>query len=411
MITLYFWVPNVVYCLTKFKPISMVRLFILEDDIFFAKMLEKAIQSDDIQIRIFNSGKDFMDNLHLNPDIVTLDYNLPDTLGTTILKKINDFNPKISTLILSGQQDVEVVVEAYSLGAKKYIIKNENALLELKKNIEQLSETIRLQEEVEQLREKIINRNKYSQIIGDSGPILKVMKLIQKIENTHILTLITGDSGTGKELVANAIHYNSKRARKPFVAINVAAIPEDLVESELFGHEKGAFTGASSKHKGKFEEANGGTIFLDEIGEMDMTLQTKLLRVLQESTVTRIGSSKEIKLDLRILAATNRNLSERVKEGKFREDLFYRIQGFLIHLPPLRERGNDIILLANYFTNSFCKENSIPVKKLQKDAIKALLNHTWPGNVRELKSLVERAILISDDDNIQEEDLIFSTTI
>jgi DNA-binding NtrC family response regulator len=389
----------------------MVQLFILEDDIFFAKTLEKALRNDDVQIRLFHNGKDFLDHLHLNPDIVTLDYNLPDTTGTEILKKIKEYNPSISTIILSGQQEVEVVVNAYSLGASKYIVKNENSILELKKSLETVLENIRLKEEVEDLREKIINRNKYSQIIGESAPILKVMKMIQKIENTNILTLITGDSGTGKELVANAIHYNSKRARKPFVAINVAAIPEDLVESELFGHEKGAFTGATSKHKGKFEEANGGTIFLDEIGEMDMTLQTKLLRVLQENTITRLGGSKEIKLNIRILAATNRNLSQRVKEGKFREDLFYRIQGFLIHLPPLCQRGNDIILLADYFIRNFCKENGIPPKQITKLAIKDLLNHTWPGNVRELKSLIERAILISDNDLIDQEDLIFSTTI
>jgi DNA-binding NtrC family response regulator len=389
----------------------MVQLFILEDDIFFAKTLEKALRNDDVQIRLFHNGKDFLDHLHLNPDIVTLDYNLPDTTGTEILKKIKEYNPSISTIILSGQQEVEVVVNAYSLGAAKYIVKNENSILELKKSLETVLENIRLKEEVEGLREKIINRNKYSQIIGESAPILKVMKMIQKIENTNILTLITGDSGTGKELVANAIHYNSKRARKPFVAINVAAIPEDLVESELFGHEKGAFTGATSKHKGKFEEANGGTIFLDEIGEMDMTLQTKLLRVLQENTITRLGGSKEIKLNIRILAATNRNLSQRVKEGKFREDLFYRIQGFLIHLPPLCQRGNDIILLADYFIRNFCTENGIPPKQITKSAIKDLLNHTWPGNVRELKSLIERAILISDNDLIDQEDLIFSTTI
>jgi transcriptional regulator with GAF, ATPase, and Fis domain len=258
------------------------------------------------------------------------------------------------------------------------------------------------------LREQIIDRNKYQNIIGESKPVLNTLKLIQKVENSSLITLITGESGTGKEVVAHTIHYNSPRKRKPFVAVNVAAIPVDLIESELFGHEKGAFTGAANKRIGKFEEAHEGTIFLDEIGEMAIDLQTKLLRVLQDSKITRLGGNKEITLDIRIIAATNKNLMDRVKEGKFREDLYYRLQGFLIHLPPLRERGNDIVILAKHFSEQFCKSNRMATKLFSPHAIEGLLNHNWPGNVRELRSMVERAVLLSESQKIEQEDLIFA---
>jgi two-component system, NtrC family, response regulator AtoC len=234
-----------------------------------------------------------------------------------------------------------------------------------------------------------------------------VLRLIQKVEKSNIMVLVTGQSGTGKELVAKALHYNSTRSRKPFVTVNMGAIPEDLVESELFGHEKGAFTDARERRIGKFEEANEGTIFLDEIGEMNLHLQTKLLRVLQEKEITRIGSNKIIKLDFRMIAATNRNLANEVKEGRFREDLFYRIQGFLIHLPPLKERGDDVILLAKSFLNDFCNNNRMPQVQLSREASKFMLEYPWPGNIRELKAVMERAALLCENATIQVDDLMF----
>ena len=387
------------------------KIFIVEDDMIFAKIIEKSLEKEDYNISVFNNGKDILDNLHQQPDIISLDYNLPDISGLEILKKIVAFNSDISTIVLSGQEEIEVVVEAYKLGAYSYIIKNKNAIVELSNSIKKITENLALKKEVEQLKDELIDRNKYSKIIGESPEILGILKLIQKVERTNVLTMITGESGTGKEVVAKAIHYNSNRKRKPFVAVNVAAIPPDLIEDELFGHEKGAFTGASSKRKGKFEEAQGGTIFLDEIGEMELNLQTKLLRVLQESQITRLGSNKVIKLDVRVIAATNKNLGKRVKEGKFREDLYYRIQGFLIHIPPLRKRGNDIVLLANHFLNNTLKSNKLPKKSFDKTAIKQLVNHQWSGNVRELMSVVERAALISDANVIGSNDLIFSESI
>lgn len=388
------------------------KIFVVEDDNIFGRVIQKTLEKDDNNdVQVFTSGEEFFNNLHQNPDIVSIDYNLPGMNGLDILKRVKEFNQDISTIILSGQEKVEVVVEAYSHGANNYIIKNENAIVELTNVVKNLSQNVSLRKEVEELREQIIDRNKYNTVVGESRQILKVLKMIQKVEKSNILVLVTGESGTGKEVIANTIHYNSPRKRKPFVAVNVAAIPADLIESELFGHEKGAFTGATGRRIGKFEEANGGTIFLDEIGEMELGLQTKLLRVLQESTVTRLGSNKEISLDVRVLAATNKNLGQRVKQGLFREDLYYRLQGFLISLPPLRDRGNDVVILARHFLERFCKQNRMQQKSFSKQSLKAMLAHPWPGNVRELKALVERAALISENEVIDEDDLIFSDAI
>jgi two-component system, NtrC family, response regulator AtoC len=388
----------------------ITKVFLIDDDAMYSNIIKLSLeQMDAYDVSIFASGEEFFGNIHLNPDIVIIDYNLPGMSGIDILKKIKHIDPNISTVFLSGQDKLDVVVQAYNSGANNYIIKNDNVIFELKHCLENLRINANLRKEVHELREQIIDRNKYQSIIGESKPILNVLKLIQKIENTNLITLITGESGTGKEVVAKAIHYNSPRKRKPFIAVNVAAIPADLIESELFGHEKGAFTGAISKRIGKFEESHEGTIFLDEIGEMAMDLQTKLLRVLQDNRITRLGTNKEIEIDMRVIAATNKNLADRVKEGKFREDLFYRLQGFLIHLAPLRERGNDIIILAKHFLDAFCKSNKIQPKSISPAASEHLLNYNWPGNVRELKSTIERAALLSSGARIEADDLIFST--
>lgn len=387
----------------------LTKVFVLEDDEFYGKLVEKALLEEDrFDVRIFQQGHDLLNNLHENPDIVTIDHLLPDMEGLEILKKVRAYNDQIIPVIVSGQDKVDIVVEFYHHGARDYIIKKDNSVVKLVNSLKNLSKNVELRKEVEKLKDQIIDRSKYEMVIGESKSILEVLKLLQKVEKTNMIVLITGESGTGKEVIAKTIHYTGPRMRRPFVAVNMAAIPEDLIESELFGHEKGAFTGASSKRIGKFEEANGGTIFLDEIGEMDMSMQTKLLRVLQDGHVTRIGGNKVIKLDVRVLAATNKNLARLVKEGKFREDLYYRLQGFLIQLPPLRERGNDILLLAKHFIKDFCTKNGLETKTLSKDAAKELLEHPWPGNVRELKAMLERAAVISENNKIDVEDLIFS---
>lgn len=389
----------------------ITKIFLIDDDEMYSSIIKTSLEQNDLyDVRVFESGEEFFNHIHESPDVVIIDYNLPGMSGIDILKKIKQFNPEIATVILSGQDKLEVVVEAYNSGANNYIIKKENVVVELSHCIKNLSSNSNLRKEVQELRQQIIDRNKYRSIIGESKAILGVLKLIQKVENTNLITLITGESGTGKEVVAHAIHYNSPRKKKPFVAVNMAAIPEDLIESELFGHEKGAFTGANYRRIGKFEEANEGTIFLDEIGEMALDLQSKLLRVLQDNRISRVGSNKEIILDIRVVAATNKNLKERVREGKFREDLMYRLQGFLIHLAPLRERGNDIILLARHFLDEFCKNNNIKPKSITPEAVESLLGYAWPGNVRELKSVLERATLLSESEKIHSDDLIFSAT-
>jgi two-component system response regulator AtoC len=390
----------------------ITRIFVVEDNEFFASLIKQKLElNDKNEVTLFFNGDDFRKGLHLNPDIVVLDYNLPNDNGIDLLKEIKNFNDDIRTILLSGQEKVEIVIEAFENGAEEYIKKDDNALTMLDLKVQKHSTNVNLRKEVDVLRDQIIDRNRYDRIIGESQAILKVLRLIQKVEKTNMLALITGESGTGKELVASAIHYNSARKNRPFVAVNVAAIPEDLIESELFGHERGAFTGADSKRIGKFEEANEGTIFLDEIGEMDVHMQTKLLRVLQESKITRLGSNKEIPLNVRVIAATNKNLAQRVKDGKMREDLYYRLQGFLIHLPPLRDRGNDILLLAKIMLKQFCDSNRMPVKSFSSDSLKDMMKHTWSGNVRELKAFIERAVLISDGEVIETEDLIFSQEI
>jgi DNA-binding NtrC family response regulator len=391
---------------------KIIKVFAIEDDPVYGKMIKATLEKNiNYEVTLFAKGEEFFNHIHENPDIVTIDYRLPGLSGLEILKHIHQYNCNIATIIVSGQEDVGVAVEAYKKGADYYIIKNPDTFAELELCVAKLTRNINLRNEVENLREQIIDRNKYSTIIGESREILKVIQLIQKIENNNIQVLITGESGTGKEVIAKAIHYNSHRSRKPFIAVNVSAIPEDLIESELFGHEKGAFTGATGKRIGKFEEANGGTILLDEIGEMDLHLQTKLLRVLQEKTVSRIGSNKEINVDARVLAATNKNLAQKVKEGTFREDLYYRLQGFILELPPLRERENDVILLAKHFLFQFCEQNKLGNKSFSKEAIQEMMAHTWPGNIRELKSFVERAALICEGDKISVEDLLYSPAI
>ncbi|MFM7900426.1 MAG: sigma-54-dependent transcriptional regulator [Bacteroidota bacterium] len=387
----------------------MARIFIVEDDLTVAAMLRHSIASQDHEIMHFTNAEDCIGNMGLRPDIVSIDYNLPGMNGIELMMRVKEIDPMAMVILVSGQETREVIVDAYRKGASDYIIKNESLNANFANAIDNLAANVRLRKEVEVLREQIIDRHKYSSILGNSQAILKVLKLMQKVEKSNIMVLITGQSGTGKELVAKALHYNSNRARKPFVTVNMGAIPEDLVESELFGHEKGAFTDARDRRIGKFEEANEGTIFLDEIGEMTLHLQSKLLRVLQEKEVTRIGSNKTIKLDFRMIAATNRNLANEVKEGRFREDLFYRIQGFLIHLPPLEERGDDVILLAKNFLSDFCLNNRMNQPELSRETISFMLKYKWPGNIRELKAVIERAAVLCENNTITPEDLMFVT--
>ncbi|HPA87656.1 MAG TPA: sigma-54 dependent transcriptional regulator [Bacteroidales bacterium] len=379
-----------------------VKIFVVEDNEWYNKLLVYTLSlNPDYEVKSFFTASDFLKCLDESPDIVTLDFRLPDATGLEVLKQIRKENDQIQVILISEQEDIGMVVTLLKMGAYDYITKSEDIKERLLNTVQNLTKGISLKKEISTLRKEVQNKYSFSNsIIGDSEPVKAVQELIRKSLETNITVIISGETGTGKELVAKAIHYNSKRRDKPFVAVNVPAIPSELIESELFGHEKGAFTGAAFRRTGRFEEADGGTLFLDEIGEMDIYLQTKLLRVLQEKEIVRVGSNKPVKTDCRIIAATNKNLKEEVRKGRFREDLYYRLLGLPIEMPPLRERGSDILLLARHFIDSFCRENNLPVKRLTPEAQRKLLNYSYPGNVRELKSMIELAVTLSVSDNI-----------
>jgi two-component system, NtrC family, response regulator AtoC len=312
----------------------------------------------DYDIESFTTGKECLDNLHKAPDVITLDYRLPDIKGLEMLKKIKAENEDIQVILISEQSEIEVVVELLKFGAYDYIVKSNDIRERLLNTVQNIRKGARLKREVISLRSEVKKKYSYQNtIVGNSAAIQEIYSSIEKATRTGITVTITGETGTGKELVAKAIHYNSSRSDKPLVAVNVAAIPHDLLESELFGFEKGAFTGANYRRIGRFEEAHGGTLFLDEIAELDIALQAKLLRALQEKEIVRIGSNKPVKTDCRIIVATHQNLQELVLKKTFRQDLYYRLYGLHIELPPLRNRGNDVILLAKHFMNEFCEEN------------------------------------------------------
>lgn len=385
------------------------KIFVVEDDDWYNRLLVHNLSLiPDYDIESFTSGKDCIKNLNKEPDVITLDYRLPEMKGLEVLKEIKAINEDIQVVLISEQDDIEVVVELLKHGAYDYIVKSSDVKERLLNTVNNIRQGSRLKKEIVSLRQEVKKKYSYQNtIIGNSPAAEKIFSLIEKATRTNISVTITGETGTGKELVAKAIHYNSTRAKKPFIPVNVAAIPKDLIESELFGHEKGAFTGASSRRIGKFEEANGGTLFLDEMAEMDIALQAKLLRALQEKEITRIGSNETVKTNCRIIIATNKNLIEEVNAGNFRQDLYYRLFGLPIELPPLRERGNDVVILAKHFIQNFCKENQLEEKTLSSSASKRLLSYSFPGNIRELKSVIELAATLSDTDEITEDNLMF----
>lgn len=385
------------------------KIFVVEDDDWYNRLLVHNLSLiPDYEIESFTTGKDCISNLHKKPDVVTLDYRLPDMKGLDVLKEIKAVNEDIQVILISEQDDIEVVVELLKQGAYDYIVKSSDVKERLLNTVNNIRKGSRMRKEIVSLRQEVKKKYSYQNtIIGNSPAAEQIFSLIEKATRTNISVTVTGETGTGKELVAKAIHYNSNQAKNPFVPLNVAAIPKDLIESELFGHEKGSFTGASARRIGKFEEAHGGTLFLDEIAEMDISLQAKLLRALQEKEIMRVGSNQAVKIDCRIIIATNKNLMDEVKHGNFRQDLYYRLYGLPIELPPLRDRGNDVIILAKHFIQQFCKENQLPAKKLSASGSKKLLSYSFPGNVRELKSVIELAVTLSDSDEIGEDNLVF----
>lgn len=391
------------------------RIFVVEDDKIYGKSVTDALIMgfQEYEVSWYKSGKDCLDNLHLQPHIITLDYNRADKMPSEeILHKIHDFNPEIPVVIISGQRDVKVAVKLLKEGAYDYIVKDHESIPKLLNLLGKIQEKQKLLNDYSTLKQEVTRHYSFRKIIiGNSKEIQEVFFLMEKSAGTKIITTITGETGTGKDLVAKAIHYNSFYRKGPFIIVNMAAIPSELIESELFGHEKGAFTGALTRRIGKFELANNGTIFLDEIAEMPLNLQSKLLRVLQDKEITRIGGNNSITVKTRIIVATNKNLEEEVQKGNFREDLYYRLLGFPIHIPPLRNREDDCLVLAKYFLDDFCKQNELNKMTISVDAQNSILSYNWPGNVRELKAIIERAAVMTNDDMIHVTHLNFSAPL
>jgi len=337
-------------------------------------------------------------------DVVITDLFLPGVSGIDLLKHIKESELPCNVILITGNATAETAVEAMKEGAFDYITKPLN-FEKLKVLVAKAAEKSKLVAENRYLKQQLRGKYKFDNIIGNSPAILPVFSRMEKILHTDSTVLILGESGTGKELVARAIHFNGPRKDKPFVAINCGAIPAELLESELFGHVRGSFTGAVADKPGKFELANNGTIFLDEIGTMPLHLQMKLLRVLQEQEIERVGSTRQIKLNVRVISATNADLAKKIARAEFREDLFYRLNVIPIHLPPLRERREDIPLLAKHFLKKVCTEMKTPELELSSDAIKAMENYDWPGNVREMENLIERVVALSEGTVIGSKDL------
>lgn len=386
------------------------KIFIVEDDPWYGEILAYHLSmNDDYEINRFTCLKDCFAQLgRSKPDLITLDYSLPDGKGDEALKKIRAQLPDIPVIIISAQKDVAVAVELLKQGATDYFVKDDSTKDLLWNAVARLRSHKPPKGETPHISETNASAQDFSQDIhGHSAAMQKVFGLLQKASRTSINVSITGETGTGKEVVAWAIHNHSERRRRPMVVVNMAAIPKELIESELFGHEKGAFTGATARRIGRFEEANKGTLFLDEIAELDLSVQSKLLRVLQERELIRVGGTEKIPLDVRLIVATHKNLLEEVRKGNFREDLYYRTIGLPIELPPLRERGKDIALLAVHFLEAFCKANKMPVLSFSKAALAKLNDYHYPGNVRELKAMVELAAVMCDAGEIKANDIQF----
>jgi len=379
-------------------------VWVVDDDPAIRKLLSFILESAGFEVEPFASGAEVLAAATPLPAAIVLDLMMPGVDGVAVLKELARRAPEVPVVVLTAVNEVSRAVEVIKLGAYDYLVKpvDEQRFVA---TIRRAVSVHRLEREVERLRGELGERFHLKNIIGSSPAMRRVYDQIGKVLDSDITVFVSGESGTGKELVAKAIHYGSRRADGPFVDVNCAAIPEGLQESELFGHEKGAFTGASAAHPGKFEQANGGTILLDEVGEMTPSTQARLLRVLQERTVQRIGGTRRIDLDVRVISASNRDLAELVRQGRFRQDLYYRLVVFPIALPPLRERREDIPALIAHFLEKHARDAGRRVGRVAPDAMEQLMAYQWPGNVRELETVVHRALLVCDGSEIRADDL------
>lgn len=379
------------------------KVLIVDDELVIRKALEEQLHHNRYAVATVSSLADAQALLSKdNFDLVFLDVRLPDGNGTELLKHFNQLPDSVEkplTVVITGYGSIESAVACMKLGAFDYIIKP-FSLQEIDV-ILQKAESFSHLMKVNQYFSKNGSDGEYSpELLGESPAIQKIRSLIEKVATTEATVLITGENGTGKELVAHEIHRKSHLANKPYITVNCAAIAENLIESEFFGHEKGAFTNAIQRRIGRFELANNGTILLDEIAEISPHLQAKLLRVLQEKEFERVGGTKTLKANVRVFASTNRDLRKSVQKGDFREDLYYRLNVFPIEIPPLRERGNDVLLLSDFFLNRYMRKHGIKLQGFSEEACRAILEHTWPGNVRELQNTIERAVILSSDQKL-----------
>jgi nitrogen regulation protein NR(I) len=383
----------------------MDKLLLIDDEADVQYSFRRIFDSPEIEIATASSGEEGLKLIpQFKPDLVMMDVRMTGMTGLETLRKLRQSDAKLPVIIMTAYGTTQTAIEAMKLGAYDYVLKPFD-VPKLQALVGNALEAARAMKKVVSYQPLLESEDYDIGIVGRTEPMQNVFKLIGQLAGSDATALITGESGTGKELIARAIYGHSQRSEKPFLAINCAAIPENLLESELFGHEKGAFTGAAQQRIGKFEQCNGGTLFLDEIGDMTPATQTKILRVLQNGTFERVGGNQPIKVDVRIIAATNKPLEQAVAERQFREDLFYRLNVVRLRVPPLRERRADIPLLVNYFLKKFSEKNKQPVKAVTDEALRALASYDWPGNVRELENVVHRALVVSKGDAILSADL------
>ncbi len=383
----------------------MSRILVIDDERSIRNTLKDILEFEKYRVELAEDGFTALELLKTNDfDVILCDIKMPVMDGIEVLQKIGEIKPDIPVVMISGHGNIDTAVESIKKGAFDYIEKplDLNRLLITLRNAMDKSILIT---EAKVLRKKV---GKRFDMVGNSLAIQKVKDMIDRVATTDARVLITGSNGTGKELVARLLHEKSNRSEEPFVEVNCAAIPSELIESELFGHEKGAFTSAIKQRKGKFEQATGGTIFLDEIGDMSLSAQAKVLRVLQESVITRVGGDTQIKVDVRVIAATNKNLSREIELNNFREDLYHRLSVILIHVPDLNERTEDIPSLCEYFIDLICTEYGIPQKSIEPDAITELQKMRWTGNIREFRNVIERLIILCDKIILKEDVLNYA---
>jgi DNA-binding NtrC family response regulator len=381
------------------------QILIVDDEPDMCALLSDVLKEEELMAETASSGEQALAKMgEQDFAVVITDLNMKGMPGMTLLKEIKRLHPDTNVIIMTAFGSIETAIEAMKQGAYDYVmkpVKSEEMALITQKAMREAS----LRREVVSLRRAVGKEYSFNQILGKSKPVQAIFELIRRITPSPSSVLITGESGTGKELVARAIHYNSPRAQGPFIPVNCAAIPENLLESEMFGHMKGSFTDAKADRKGLFEEAQGGTLFLDEISELPISLQAKLLRVLQEKEVRRVGGARSIPVDVRVIAATNLDLAGEVKAKRFREDLYYRLNVIEVHMPALRERPEDIPLLALHFTKKYAEPMNKPVAGLTEGALALLMDYAWPGNVRELENVIERGVTLTRGEKIGSEDL------